>query len=113
VTTMSLMDIQEECRADSVRWFGEEICNDLKHQLIGLTGEVGEFANIVKKVDRGSLPFEPGGETHMMMAMELIDVFIYLVNCANTLGMDLEGNYKTKRAFNEERFSETSQQEEG
>jgi NTP pyrophosphatase (non-canonical NTP hydrolase) len=99
----NLLEIQEQCLLDSHRWF-PEIAGSLSHHFIAMVGEVGEFADLLKKVDRGSLEFEEGGETHMQMSMELTDVFIYMCNIAALLRIDLAGNYHVKREFNEERF---------
>ena len=48
----------------------------LEYLLIGLMGEVGELANIVKKIDRGDLNFENCQES---ISEELIDIFIYVL----------------------------------
>jgi NTP pyrophosphatase (non-canonical NTP hydrolase) len=64
---------------------------------------VGELANILKKIDRGDFKIEDAA-IRRMMAMELTDVFIYVLNIASVLGIDLEETYKMKRTENERRF---------
>jgi NTP pyrophosphatase (non-canonical NTP hydrolase) len=92
-------ELSLQCVQDSIRWFGDTVTHTL-----ALAGEVGELANIVKKIDRGSLNGRAPVVRHMM-AMELTDVFIYVLNLAGIMGIDLEEAYKIKRAENEQRFS--------
>lgn len=51
-----------------------------------VTGELGEFANIVKKVRRGDMTLE---QARSSMAKELADVATYLDITAMQLGIDL------------------------
>lgn len=61
-----------------------------------LVGEIGEFANISKKVDRGDLTIDEAKED---LAKEIADVQIYLDLMANNLGIDL--GQATREKFNE------------
>jgi NTP pyrophosphatase (non-canonical NTP hydrolase) len=99
-------ELSLQCVQDSIRWFGDTVTdtNAIPHHTLALAGEVGELANIVKKIDRGSLNGRAPVVRHMM-AMELTDVFIYVLNLAGIMGIDLEEAYKIKRAENEQRFS--------
>lgn len=51
-----------------------------------VTGELGEFANVVKKIDRGD--FAPD-EARQMLADELADIVTYLDILAYRCGVDL------------------------
>lgn len=87
---------------DSRRWF-PNTAPSLVHHCLGLAGEAGEFIDIVKKIDRGSLD-PTSAVVKRELAMELTDVFIYVLNLAGLMGIDLETTYKLKRAENEKRF---------
>lgn len=97
-----LTTIFEECNKDSVKWFGSEIHSSLPHQVLALCGETGELANLVKKVQRGSL--EMDAETRMAMVMEATDCFIYIINVFGVLQYHPAFAYKIKREQNAERF---------
>jgi NTP pyrophosphatase (non-canonical NTP hydrolase) len=71
--------------------------------MLGLTGEVGELANLIKKADRGSIDLNEAVWRHKAI-MELTDVYIYVLNLAALLGVDLDKSYEQKRAENERRF---------
>ena len=70
---------------------------------VALTGEVGEFANLTKKVARGDFTLEAGKPE---MASELADIFIYLLKLSDQLGIDLETEFQDKMHLNEERFKQ-------
>lgn len=97
--------LSEQCRVDSERWFGDVggAHSSIVHHSLALAGEVGEFCNIVKKVDRKSLDIKDA-KTRYALAMELTDVYVYLLNLAGLLGVDLEQSYNIVRAANEQRF---------
>lgn len=54
--------------------------------LQAVTGELGEYANLRKKVERGDLTLD---EARSMLADELADVVIYLDILAAQIGVDL------------------------
>lgn len=56
------------------------------HWMQALTGELGELANILKKVDRGDFPVDT---VQQDLANELADVQTYLDILAFKLGIDL------------------------
>ena len=62
--------------------------NNLEYPTLGLAGEAGEVANIVKKIQRDS-----GGvitdETRAQLKDELGDVLWYISACADELGLTL------------------------
>lgn len=98
----TLVRLAKQCQADSEKWFPD--ANHIPHHVLALCGEVGELANIVKKIERGSLdPKEAGVQYNL--AMELTDVFIYVLNLAGLMHIDLEITYMMKRSENEKRFS--------
>jgi len=78
----------------------------LQYVTVALLGELGEFANILKKIVRNynSLHIDPDEKSFEMLKEELVDLFIYLLIAANILHMDLEKVYFKKMKFNEKRF---------
>jgi NTP pyrophosphatase (non-canonical NTP hydrolase) len=95
-------DLAKQCREDSLAWF-PDVADDIPFFALAMAGEVGEFANLVKKVQRGSLDAKSAGTRHDL-AMELTDVVIYALNLAALLKVDLHQTYKMKRAENVKRF---------
>jgi NTP pyrophosphatase (non-canonical NTP hydrolase) len=99
---MDLNDYIDEMERDSNRWFDYE---DGEHQLrtfvLGLCGESGEVADLLKKYIRGSKTFD---EMKDLMEVELIDVFHYWCLLIGLLGVDVEVVYRKKRKVNVARF---------
>jgi len=91
-----------ESLQDSRRWF-PVTSEDISHTVLGLCGEVGEIANMIKKIQRGSDHY---GDAKFRYAlhMEIADVYTYLILLAGQLGVDLEKLYALKRIENEQRF---------
>lgn len=81
----------------------------LEFLLVSLTGEVGEVANIVKKIVRGDFKLE---EKKPDIQDELVDVFIYLLKLSYQLNIDLESAYVEKMKKNRERFLKYEKQDE-
>jgi NTP pyrophosphatase (non-canonical NTP hydrolase) len=77
----------------------------LQFLVVALAAEVGEAAGVVKAIVRGDVAYEDAQE---QIAGELADVFAYLLKCANQIGFDLEAQYLSKLARNEERFARYS-----
>lgn len=101
-----LRELAELCIDDSERWFGDTgTTRSAAYMALAMAGEVGEFCNVVKKVERGSLDIRDP-RTRIMLASELTDVFVYMLNLAGLLGVDLEKSFAGVRAHNEQRFSE-------
>lgn len=109
-----LDDIVQQCGEDSQTYFplisapidgGYGIGRSIIHHSLALAGEVGEFCNIIKKVDRGSISWE---EARSDAAEELTDVLIYVANLAAIMDISLEAIYQIKRQFNNERFTNAS-----
>ena len=74
---------------------------DLEHLVVCLVGEVGEFANQLKKVVRGDLAYD---EARAGLSDELADIFIYLMKIASQANIDLESSFFNKLHRNETRF---------
>lgn len=87
---------------DSRRWF-PETSESIAFTVLALAGEVGEVANIIKKIERGSHDFKDA-KVRYDLNMEVADVFTYLVLLAGQLGVDLFALYDIKRIENERRF---------
>lgn len=96
-----------QCFQDSERWFGDTGAHNLPHHTLSLAGEVGELANIVKKIDRGSLNHRDP-IVKKQLAMEATDVFVYLLNIAAILNIDLYQSYMVVRTNNEKRFGKAA-----
>jgi NTP pyrophosphatase (non-canonical NTP hydrolase) len=96
----TLEEIIEECRRDSETWF-PSASHDLTHQTLGLCGEVGELANLVKKVGRGTHEY---ATLKNRMREEATDAFVYLCNVFALLEMDPVTWYDTIREHNLQRF---------
>lgn len=99
---MSLL--AKQCLEDSERWFGDASCvESIPHHALAMCGEAGEFANIVKKIERGSLDIKTP-QVRYDLAMELTDVFVYMLNLAGLMKIDLGKTYEIVRSANEKRF---------
>jgi NTP pyrophosphatase (non-canonical NTP hydrolase) len=102
----TLEELAKQCVEDSEKYFGDSaVVYSIPHHALAMAGEVGEFCNLVKKVERGSLDIRTPAVRYDM-AMELTDVFIYLLNLAGLLQIDLGKTYQMKRAENNKRFAE-------
>jgi NTP pyrophosphatase (non-canonical NTP hydrolase) len=113
-----LRDLVKQCLHDSERWFPDskipmwEVGNweALDLVVLCLAGEVGEVANLVKKVRRGDFdqPFmetNPAYQRHMeRIKEETTDVFVYLLNLFGLLGIDPLVEYNKVRDKNEARW---------
>jgi NTP pyrophosphatase (non-canonical NTP hydrolase) len=100
-----IVELQKICAEDSERWFPGNIkAKDLKHMILALCGEVGEVANLAKKADRGDMdPFS--AEFVHDLALEVGDCFVYLLNIAQLMNVDLEAIFYATRDKNERRWS--------
>ncbi len=86
----------------------------INKDLIGLFGEIGELANLIKKLN-----LEMKGpeemlstrllDTHDALSEELIDSFIYIIRIAGHLDIDIEECYLQKLSINRERFKKYEQ----
>ncbi len=105
--------LQAQALGNSRRWFPElhergqlEL---IIHMALGLAGEAGEVANLVKKINRGPRS-GPGGiapwtfEQYDALTDELADVLTYTLNLAGLLGIDLAATFDRKQGVCEERW---------
>ena len=97
------------CLEDSERYFGDvngprgDVARDVLHHILALCGEAGEVANLAKKADRGD--YDPHSAVFIHdLAMELADVFIYMLNICGLIRVDLEAAFYAKRDYNHARF---------
>ena len=109
-----MMKMQQEF--DSIHgwvWEGgkiEDLLDLINKDLIGLIGEIGEFANLIKKLNLiAEKETQEQLDTHFQtlsqcLAEELIDSFIYLIRIATHLEIDLQKNYLQNIEFNRERY---------
>jgi NTP pyrophosphatase (non-canonical NTP hydrolase) len=85
----------------------QDLALRLEYLTNALAGEVGEVANLVKKVvrsvvyGRGDLRLD---DVKQELAEEIADVFTYLLTIAGLLGLDLEKTYLQKLEKNRKRF---------
>lgn len=73
----------------------------LEHSLVCLVGEIGEFANVLKKVVRGDVSYE---NATPLLQEEITDAFIYLIKICNQMEIDLPASYRERLRLNEARF---------
>ncbi len=82
--------------------------DQLMKDLVGLVGEVGEFADLLKKVGlQSSNPRYIGpslADAKPQLCSELADVAIYLFRLSMILGTDLENDVLKKMEVNLERY---------
>lgn len=82
----------------------------INKDLIGLFGEIGEFANIIKKLnlenDRldGEVDLE-FSKLVLSIEDELIDSLVYMIRLFTHLGVDIESAYLRKQALNKQKYS--------
>ena len=84
--------------------------DQISKDLIGLFGEVGEFSNIIKKINlmldqKDNLIFEDIVQKESMMKEELIDIFIYFIRLCDFLDIDFENEFLGKIKLNEIKYA--------
>ena len=80
----------------------DDMISKLGYNAVAISGEVGEFANLVKKVMRNKEKLNDEMLSHMKE--EVTDVFIYVLLASKLLNMDLETEFLKKQEKNEGRF---------
>ncbi len=75
-----------------------EMLRYLMDMVVHLVGELGEFANNLKKFQRD------GTWDERKLKEELVDTFTMVVKIANALKIDLKKEYFEKMKYNEKRF---------
>ncbi|UWF60998.1 hypothetical protein [Brucella sp. 2716] len=112
---MNLRDIIErQAKADQIRGFPLTFNNprdqfaQINADLVGLMGEIGEFANLVKKVGLSTINTNYVGPTLNdsvdELREELADATIYIIRLSLLLGGDLEEDILKKMDFNDKRY---------
>ena len=87
-----------------------EVLSLIGKDLIGLFGEIGEFANLINKLTRESDRIDDqqvGIQFNRVkndLNEEFIDTLIYMVRIATHLDIDIEQTYLNKLAINRDRF---------
>ncbi|WP_286230585.1 hypothetical protein [Neobacillus mesonae] len=83
----------------------------INKDLIGIMGEIGEFSNLIKKlniiaerVNQEELEIALQGKQDKLEE-ELIDCFIYLLRISTHLEMDITKTYLNKLNINKRRFA--------
>lgn len=83
------MNFEEYQNAASVTALYPNRLKNLEYPTLGLAGEAGEVANIVKKIQR-DFGGEITDEIRQKLKDELGDVLWYISACADELGLKLE-----------------------
>lgn len=92
--------------------FDNEVAKHLQitKDLVGLFGEIGELANIAKKINiklENPNTYQLDLDTaHAQMREELADTFIYLIRLAAMLDTDLEAEVMAKIKFNQKKYAQ-------
>jgi DNA polymerase len=68
--------------------------------MVGFIGEVGEFANLLRHIQRG----DKDARTRAHLEEEWTDMLIFLLDIGARLDIDAERNYEAKMRYNETRF---------
>ena len=97
---MKLADLQRQCRTDSDEYF-PNLHPSPDYYALCMAGEVGEVANEVKKLLRGSITL---AELRRRLYDELPDILIYLVLLTESMDIDLTEAYEKKREYNNGRY---------
>lgn len=101
-----LVRLAKQAESDAEQWFGDTPCSkSIPHHTLALVGQVGSFASLVKKIERGDLSIGDAAVRYNL-AVELTDSFTEMLNLAALLHIDLEESYKYVRAANKKRHLE-------
>jgi NTP pyrophosphatase (non-canonical NTP hydrolase) len=81
----------------------------ISRDIVGILGEIGEFANQFKKIQLVDYDAELASRElrmrHPQLSEELVDTLIYLVRLAGHLGVDIERAYTDKLKLNAKKYS--------
>ena len=95
----------DEAHASRFEWSqaaSPENTQPLLYIALALAGEVGELANVVKKLERGDMSY---AEALALVEKEAADVLIYLLKLSYQTGIDLETAFVEKQRANAIRFA--------
>lgn len=112
---MDLKEIVErQISADQKRGFPVEFMDDRERydqilkELVGLIGEIGEFANVVKKIGLGLDNPKYSGPAFESVDSELreeiADSMIYIMRISAIIGANLQEDILKKMKYNEKRY---------
>lgn len=91
-----------------------ELYSQVTKDLVGMLGEIGELANIVKKanikIERDEVYNFDMSAARKDMGEELADTFIYLIRLAAMLNTDLETELLNKIEYNKKRYARLRKQ---
>jgi NTP pyrophosphatase (non-canonical NTP hydrolase) len=84
--------------------------NQISRDLIGIFGEIGEFANLVKKINlqmdyKNGMSVEELGKEETALQEELVDTFIYLIRLSKLVKVDLEKAFLAKVESNARKYA--------
>lgn len=86
----------------------DQLLDVFEREIVGLIGEVGELANLIKKarleVDRFTTASEAFDKIATGTREELVDILIYLLRLFQLTEADIEAEYEKKIRINIERF---------
>lgn len=102
---LTLDGMIKQYQEDSAAWF-PDVTQSLAFRTLCVAGEVGEVANLIKKVERGTLRMEDAMET---LPEEIVDTLIYLTGLmAHAAFKDIDWKviWDNKRMYNEMRFGD-------
>ena len=85
----------------AAKYFSQTLDWSAAQVLQALVGEVGEYANIRKKYERGDLSYK---QFYDAARLELADIQIYLMKLANILNIDMSESLTDKIAIIRGRF---------
>jgi NTP pyrophosphatase (non-canonical NTP hydrolase) len=97
---MSLNDYRDECRKAADRWYyhpvtGKRLTPNLGERLMLIVSEISEAMEGARKdLMDCKLPHRK------MLEVEIVDALIRIFDLAGEEGLDLEGAYREKLAFN-------------
>ncbi len=110
---MEVRDLQKIQKEFDLKYFPEfwniedfeDFLDRLEYIVVALAGEIGEFANLIKKMRREYLHMRIERREYLeSLKEELTDIFIYVLIASNLLDMDLEEWYRRKTEINKDRF---------
>ncbi|MVW76706.1 MazG nucleotide pyrophosphohydrolase domain-containing protein [Pseudomonas xionganensis] len=109
---MGLCKVLDEKHGFPVKFDNQlEKYNQITKDLVGLLGEVGEFANIVKKInikiERNESYELDTKQAENNLKEELADSLIYIIRIANILEIDLTTETLTKIEKNKIKYGTT------
>lgn len=86
----------------------DKLIHFLNRDVVGLLGEIGEIANVIKKMnldyDSNKINEELFADYKSKLREEVVDAFVYLLRLTSSLELDIENAYLSKLEVNKKRF---------